>query len=57
MKGTNIRFLSFNMFNFISLCDCICGLPVQDGTPPSHCGILPEDINFIKKMSHAISYG
>lgn len=33
MKGTNNRWLSFNIFNSVSLGDCLYGLPVKGPTP------------------------
>lgn len=51
MKGINNKWLSFDIFNIVSLGDCLYGLPAKGITPPCHCGILPVDIHITKKMS------
>lgn len=50
MKRTNNRLLSFNIFSFASLGDCLYGLPVKRRTPPCHCGSLLLDTNIRKKL-------
>lgn len=57
MKRTNNILLSFKIFSFASLGDCLCGFPVKGRTPPCHCGNLLLDINIRNKMSSAVSYG